>query len=143
MARRDFTSAIITTMKQAIRPRAITTPDVVQNYQRCSRQRDSSSRMWSHNLNRLDVNARAKGHGEGWRTTMKKRSMFGIHCVRCDYEIIAPKNTEFLDDRVIRHLWHCPRCKAKFESFPRFPRNAQSIRELTAQVDVFPPLNEP
>src|SRR4029077_10858093 len=53
--------------------------------------------------------------------TMKKQRLFGIHCVRCDYEIIAPHRTELLDDRVIRHLWQCPRCKARFESFPKFP----------------------
>ena len=41
--------------------------------------------------------------------------MFGMCCVRCDHEIIAPHKTEFLDDRVIRHLWHCPCCKALFE----------------------------
>jgi hypothetical protein len=73
---------------------------------------------------------------------MKKRRMFGIHCVRCDHEIIAPHKTEFLDDRVIRHLWQCPRCKARFESSPRFPENAKSISQLAAHVDIFPPLNE-
>lgn len=46
-------------------------------------------------------------------TMMKKRRMFGIHCVRCDYEIIAPSQTELLDDKLIRHLWHCPNCKAR------------------------------
>ena len=30
---------------------------------------------------------------------MKKRRMFGVHCARCDHEIIAPHRTEFLDDR--------------------------------------------
>ena len=53
--------------------------------------------------------------------------MFGMRCVRCDHEIIAPHKTEFLDDRVIRHLWHCPCCKAVFESFPRFPKNANAV----------------
>jgi hypothetical protein len=48
--------------------------------------------------------------------------MFGMRCVRCDHEIIAPRDTELLDDRVIRHVWHCPSCKARFESFPRFPK---------------------
>ena len=49
---------------------------------------------------------------------MKKPSsmfMFGMRCVRCDYEIIAPHKTELLDDNVIRHLWHCCRCKAYFK----------------------------
>jgi hypothetical protein len=48
--------------------------------------------------------------------------MFGMRCVRCDHEIIAPRDTELLDDRVIRHVWHCPSCTARFESFPRFPK---------------------
>jgi hypothetical protein len=51
--------------------------------------------------------------------------MFGMRCVRCDHEIIAPRDTELLDDRVIRHVWHCPSCKARFESFPRFPKGAK------------------
>ena len=68
--------------------------------------------------------------------------MFGIQCVRCNHEIIAPHKTEFLDDEVIRHLWHCPCCKAMFESFPRFPASAKLVREVMMSVDVFPPLNE-
>ena len=53
---------------------------------------------------------------------MKKRRMFGIHCVRCDYEIIAPFKTELVDDKLIRHVWDCPNCKVRFEFFPRFPK---------------------
>ena len=75
---------------------------------------------------------------------MKKRRsmfMFGIQCVRCNHEIIAPHKSEFLDDKVTRHLWHCPRCEAWFESFPRFPKNARPVKEAMMNVDVFPPLN--
>jgi hypothetical protein len=68
--------------------------------------------------------------------------MFGIQCVRCSHEIIAPRKTEFLDDSVIRHVWHCPKCKARFESFPRFPADARSVREVMMKVDIFPPLTE-
>jgi hypothetical protein len=73
----------------------------------------------SHNLSSREVNPWGERIGRS-RTTMKKRRMFGIHCARCDHEIIAPHRTEFLDDRVIRHLWQCPRCKARF--FQKFPR---------------------
>jgi transcription elongation factor Elf1 len=76
---------------------------------------------------------------------MKKRRsmyMFGIQCVRCNHEIIAPHKSELLDDEVIRHLWHCPCCKAMFESFPRFPKNAKSVREVMMRVDILPPLTE-
>jgi hypothetical protein len=55
--------------------------------------------------------------------------------------IIAPRKTELLDDKVIRHLWHCPQCRAVFESFPRFPANAKLVKEVMKSVDVFPPLN--
>ena len=68
--------------------------------------------------------------------------MFGMRCVRCDHEIIAPHRTELLDNEVIRHLWHCSCCKAVFESFARFPPDARSVKEVTMSVDVFPPLNE-
>jgi hypothetical protein len=67
--------------------------------------------------------------------------MFGMQCVRCNHEIIAPSKTELLDEKVIRHIWHCPSCQAWFESFPRFPANAKSVKDVTMSVDVFPPLN--
>jgi hypothetical protein len=67
--------------------------------------------------------------------------MFGMRCVRCDHEIIAPHKAELLDNNVIRHLWHCPCCKAYFESFPRFPPNARSVKDAMRSVDIFPPLN--
>jgi hypothetical protein len=56
------------------------------------------------------------------------------------HEIIAPHKTELLDDKIIRHIWHCPSCMALFESFPRFPKNARSVQEVMMNVDVFPPL---
>jgi hypothetical protein len=67
--------------------------------------------------------------------------MFGMRCVRCNHEIIAPHKTELLDDEVIRHLWHCACCKAMLESFPRFPANAKLVRDVMMSVDVFPPLD--
>src|SRR5262252_8179922 len=68
--------------------------------------------------------------------------MFGMRCVRCNHEIIAPHKSELLDDEVIRHLWHCPCCKAMFESIPRFPANAKLVKEVMMSVEVFPPRNE-
>ena len=68
--------------------------------------------------------------------------MFGIRCVRCNHEVIAPYKPELLDEDVIRHLWHCPCCKVMFESFPRFPKNAKSVTEVMMTMDVFTPLTE-
>lgn len=67
--------------------------------------------------------------------------MFGMRCVRCNHEIIAPHKTELLDDEVIRHFCHCACCKAMLESFPRFPANAKLVRDVMMSVDVFPPLD--
>ena len=70
------------------------------------------------------------------------RSLFGINCFRCGDELIAPERTEYLDDQVIRHLWHCPKCNGRFESFPRFPPDARRIKDLVSTMDVFPALPE-
>jgi hypothetical protein len=56
--------------------------------------------------------------------------------------MIAPRNSEFLADGVIRHVWHCPKCKAWFESFPRFPADAKLVREVMMKVEVLPLLTE-
>ena len=65
------------------------------------------------------------------------RSLFGIDCVQCGNELIAPERTEHLDRQVIRHFWRCPRCHARFEFFPRFPPDARSVKDLKHKVDVF------
>ena len=65
--------------------------------------------------------------------------MFGMRCVDATTNI-APHKTEFLDDRIIRHLWHCPCCK-QYSSLLRFPRNARLVKEVMTKVDVFPPLD--
>ena len=82
-------------------------------------------------------------HGRDLSTMKNRQSMFmfGMRCVRCDHEIIAPHETELLDEKVIRHLWHCPSCKARFESFPPFPKDAKLVKEVMKSVDVFPLLN--
>jgi hypothetical protein len=67
--------------------------------------------------------------------------MFGVHCVRCGNELIAPENTEYVDHQFIRHRWHCPKCRARFESFPRFPPTATRVKDLPSQIDVFPRYN--
>jgi hypothetical protein len=69
-------------------------------------------------------------------------SMFGLSCVRCGNQLIAPEKSEYLDDRLIRHLWHCPKCSARFESFPRFPANAKSVKDVMTRMDIFPPLHD-
>src|SRR5271169_4596417 len=66
-------------------------------------------------------------------------SMFGASCVRCSNQLIAPEKSEYLDDRLIRHIWHCPKCHARFEAFPRFPADAKFIKDVINKMDVSPP----
>jgi len=48
--------------------------------------------------------------------TSARRSSFGMRCVQCDNELIAPQWTEHRNERQIRHLWHCWKCDCCFET---------------------------
>ena len=63
-----------------------------------------------------------------------RRSTFGIGCVRCGEELIAPDKSEYRAGTHIRHLWHCPKCAARFESIEQIP-----VEAMTAD-DIFPSL---
>jgi hypothetical protein len=67
-------------------------------------------------------------------------SLFGLRCVQCENELIAPERSEHVDRQIIRHFWRCPKCQARFESFPRFPPEARRVKDLKRKVEVFPPL---
>jgi hypothetical protein len=69
-------------------------------------------------------------------------SLFGMDCIRCGNELIAPENTEYVDHQLIRHVWLCPKCHARFESFPRFPPDVRRLKNLVSKMDVFPALRE-
>ena len=63
-----------------------------------------------------------------------RRSTFGINCVRCGEELIAPDRSEYRTGTHIRHLWHCPKCSARFESIEQIP-----VEAMTTD-DIFPSL---
>jgi hypothetical protein len=37
-----------------------------------------------------------------------RRFKFGMTCVQCDNELIAPELSQYQNERQIGHLWHCP-----------------------------------
>ena len=45
-----------------------------------------------------------------------RRSSYGMSCVRCDNELIAPEWTEHRNERHIRHFWQCGKCHCRFET---------------------------
>jgi hypothetical protein len=64
----------------------------------------------------------------------KRRSIYGISCVKCSNKLIAPVKSEYRDGGHIRHMWLCPKCTTSFESLEQIP-----IEDMTAD-DVLPPL---
>jgi hypothetical protein len=56
----------------------------------------------------------------GEATTMTKgahpSSSFGVKCVQCSNELIAPERSEYWNERHVSHLWHCPKCDCCFET---------------------------
>ena len=59
-----------------------------------------------------------------------RRSTFGISCVRCGEELIAPDKSEYRAGTHIRHLWHCPNCSARFESIEQIPVEAMTTDDI-------------
>ena len=48
-------------------------------------------------------------------------STFGkLPCAQCGTGLIAPVWSEFVDDRQVRHLWHCDDCRYEFETLVFF-----------------------
>jgi hypothetical protein len=45
-----------------------------------------------------------------------RRSSFGMMCVRCSNELIAPEWSEYWNERRIRHHWRCSKCDCRFET---------------------------
>jgi hypothetical protein len=61
-----------------------------------------------------------------------RRSTFGLNCVRCKDELIAPEKSEYRHGTHIRHLWCCSNCETSFESLESTPV------EATTTDDIFP-----
>jgi hypothetical protein len=59
-------------------------------------------------------------------------STFGINCVRCKDELIAPERSEYRHGTQIRHLWYCSNCDTSFESLVSI-----AIEAMTTD-DIFP-----
>jgi hypothetical protein len=58
-----------------------------------------------------------------------RRSDFGLNCVQCGNELMAPERSEYWSDGHARHVWYCDRCSLCFESLVSFHANTMSIQE--------------
>ena len=43
-----------------------------------------------------------------------RRCNFGLSCVRCKGELIAPEKSVYRNEGQIRHSWYCPTCGYSF-----------------------------
>jgi hypothetical protein len=62
-----------------------------------------------------------------------RRSTFGINCVRCKDELIAPERSEYRHGTQIRHLWYCSNCETSFESLESIPVEAMTTDDIFPQ----------
>ena len=66
-------------------------------------------------------------------TESDRRSTFGMDCVQCDNELIAPERSEHRDERQIVHIWRCPKCDCSFEVIS--PADTKSIEDIMTRVE--------
>jgi hypothetical protein len=71
-----------------------------------------------------------------------RRSKFGMTCVQCSNELIAPEWSEFRNERQVRHLWHCWECDFHFESLVSFAA-VTSMRDIKKGNEIYPSLFPP
>ena len=67
-----------------------------------------------------------------------RRSKFGMTCVQCDNELIAPEWSQYQNERQIRHLWHCSVCDLCFESVVSFSCRQQAHEKYQDGERYFP-----
>jgi hypothetical protein len=67
-----------------------------------------------------------------------RRCSFGITCVKCSSELIAPELSEYRNERQVHHVWRCAECDCRFESLVSFPADHTSIKDIMTRRDVFP-----
>jgi hypothetical protein len=69
-----------------------------------------------------------------------RRSSFGIDCVQCGSELMAPEWTEYRNERQVHHAWRCWNCGCQFEAIVSFPADNKSMKDIMTRADVFPSL---
>jgi hypothetical protein len=70
------------------------------------------------------------------RMVSNRRSTFGLNCVRCGDELVAPERSEYWNKRHIHHLWRCPKCDCCFATIVE----TDSTEDIMTGDDIFPSL---
>ena len=69
-----------------------------------------------------------------------RRSSFGMKCVQCSNELIAPERSEYWSDKRACHIWYCRKCSCCFEFSGLVSRRDQVNENMTTGGDIFPSL---
>jgi hypothetical protein len=73
-----------------------------------------------------------------------RRSSFGMKCIICGNELIAPETSEYWgeywSDAHVCHIWRCPKCSCGFESLVTFQADTKAMQDFMTRDDVFPSL---
>jgi len=59
-------------------------------------------------------------------TGFTRRSVYGMTCERCGKGLIAPELSECVNERHVRHIWHCTNCNDEFEMSAYLPTASDS-----------------
>ena len=60
------------------------------------------------------------------KTAFRDRPVYGMICEQCGKGLIAPELSEWVNERHVRHLWHCINCSAEFEMSAYVPTETDS-----------------
>ena len=76
-------------------------------------------------------------------TVFNRRSGFGMRCVQCGDELIAPEWSAYRNEQQVRHVWRCWKCDCCFETFANIESmedNIESMEDIETSDDIFPAL---
>jgi hypothetical protein len=63
----------------------------------------------------------------------KRRSSFGMDCLQCGNELIAPESSGYGDERRVLHHWRCAKCDYGFDLIS--PTHTKSIRDVMTRIE--------
>ena len=73
-------------------------------------------------------------------TVFNRRSGFGMRCVQCGDELIAPEWSAYRNEQQVRHVWRCWKCDCCFETFANIESmedNIESMEDIETSDDIF------
>jgi hypothetical protein len=65
-----------------------------------------------------------------------RHSRFGMRCVQCSDELLAPEWSEVRNERQVHHVWRCWKCDCCFEIIA----DAESTEGIKTRDNIFPSL---